>query len=201
METYHSQFENSTMARCAEELLSISRAELLFRNIAASLYFAQLAVDIFMMAEGRPFQSTGSFRAFQFQFPHIFVFGDRKTNSSQKEKKKMSTFRGKTEEADSVFLDAKFWRPGVKISGRVIRTFESENGPCYVIELLDPVEVAGENVDQVSVGNLTGFRMALQAAGLDCLKSGDSLHLKCTSLKSTTKGSPRPNFELEVTRS
>jgi hypothetical protein len=112
----------------------------------------------------------------------------------------MSTFRGRTEDADSVFLDAKFWKTGVHISGKVIRTFESENGPCYVLDLLDPVEVAGENVDRVSVGNLTGFRMALQAAGLQSLKIGDTVHLECTGLKQTTKGSPRPNFEIEVTR-
>jgi hypothetical protein len=110
------------------------------------------------------------------------------------------TFRGKTEDADSVFLSAEFWKPGVKIVGKVSRTFESENGPCYVLDLITPIELAGESVDRVSVGNLTGFRMALQAAGLQRLESGDQIHLGCTGLKPTTKGSPRPNFEIEVTR-
>ena len=109
-------------------------------------------------------------------------------------------FRGRTEDADSVFLGAEFWKQGVKIAGKVIRTFESENGPCYVLDLVNAVSLDGELVEQVSVGNLTGFRMALQAAGIEGLKVGDQVHLECTGLKATQKGSPRANFEIEVTR-
>lgn len=110
------------------------------------------------------------------------------------------TYKGRTEDADSVFLGAEFWKVGVKIAGKVIRTFESENGPCYVLDLVNAVELDGERVDQVSIGNLTGFRMALQAAGLEHLQVGDQIHLECTGLKPTTKGSPRANFAVEVTR-
>ena len=110
------------------------------------------------------------------------------------------TFKGRTEDADSVFLGADFWKVGVKIAGKVTRTFVSENGPCYVLQLVNPVQLDSEPVDEVSIGNLTGFRMALQAAGLDKLQVGDAVHLECTGLKSTTKGSPRANFEIEVTR-
>jgi hypothetical protein len=109
-------------------------------------------------------------------------------------------FRGKTEDADSIFLSAEFWKPGVKVAGKVARTFESENGPCYVLDLLTPVLVDGESADRVSIGNLTGFRMSLQSCGLERLQPGDTIHLECTSLKPTTKGSPRANFEIEVTR-
>jgi hypothetical protein len=110
------------------------------------------------------------------------------------------TFKGRTEDADSVFLSADFWKAGVRIAGKVIRTFESENGPCYVLDLITPVELAGDLVDRISIGNLTGFRMALQAAGLQRLEVGDQIHLECVGLKATTKGSSRPNFEIEVTR-
>lgn len=110
------------------------------------------------------------------------------------------TFKGRTEDADSGFLNAEFWKPGVKIAGKVIRMFGSENGLCYVVELITPVELDGEHVHQVSIGNLTGFRMALQAAGLEGLQVGDQVHVQCTGLKPTTKGSPRANFEIEVTR-
>ena len=109
-------------------------------------------------------------------------------------------FKGKTEDADSVFLSAEFWKPGTRVAGKVNRTFESENGPCYVLDLVSPVQFDGESVEQVSIGNLTGFRMALQAAGIDRLQVNDTVHLECTGLKSTTKGSPRANFEIEVTR-
>jgi hypothetical protein len=109
-------------------------------------------------------------------------------------------FRGKTEDADSVFLSADFWKPGNHVAGKVVRTFESENGPCYVLQLIESVKIDGEPVEEVSIGNLTGFRMALQAAGVDRLQTGDMIHLECTSLKSTTKGSPRANFQIEVNR-
>jgi hypothetical protein len=109
-------------------------------------------------------------------------------------------FRGRSENADAVFLSAEFWKAGVKAAGTVVRTFGSENGPCYVLDLINAVEFDGERVDQVSIGNLTGFRMALQAAGLERLQVGDQVHLECTGLKPTSKGSPRANFEIEVTR-
>ena len=75
-------------------------------------------------------------------------------------------FKGKSEGAAAPFLDAKFWAPGTKVAGKVIRTFESENGRCYVLDLIDGARINGAITDQVSIGNLTGFRMALQAAGL-----------------------------------
>jgi len=109
-------------------------------------------------------------------------------------------FKGRTEDAGSVFLSASFWKPGVKIAGKVNRIFESENEPCYVLDLVSPVQFDGESVDRISIGNLTGFRMALQAAGLERLQVGDQVYLECTGLKATTKGSPRVDFEIEVTR-
>jgi hypothetical protein len=125
-----------------------------------------------------------------------------KGETSNEEEKMMSkTFKGRTEDADSAFLGADFWKKGTKITGTVRRKFESGNGPCYTLDLLDPVEIEGEEHNEVSIGNLTGFRMALQAAGLEELNVGDQVHLVCTGLKPTKKGSPRPNFEIEVTRS
>jgi hypothetical protein len=111
------------------------------------------------------------------------------------------TFKGRTEDADAIFLSADFWRAGARLAGKVVRCFETANGNCYVIDLLTPIELDGEIQERVTLGNLTGFRMALQAAGLERLLSGDVIHVECTSSKVTTKGSPRPNFELEITRS
>jgi hypothetical protein len=109
-------------------------------------------------------------------------------------------FKGRTEDADSVFLGADFWKEGRTIMGKVIRTFETENGPCYVLKLPKPVTIGSDEFDQASIGNLTGFRMALQAAGLERLRVGDVIHVECTGLKPTTKGSPRANFAVEVNR-
>lgn len=110
------------------------------------------------------------------------------------------TFRGRTEDAAAPFLSADFFTPGTKVAGKVIRTFKSENGPCAVLALIDPVKLDGKLEEIVSIGNLTGFRMALQAAGLEGLQVGDQLHVECTGKTSTEKGSPRVDFEVEVTR-
>jgi hypothetical protein len=109
-------------------------------------------------------------------------------------------FKGRSEDAAAPFLDAKFWGPGVSVAGKVIRTFESENGRCFVLDLRETVKLNDVITEQVSIGNLTGFRMALQAAGLDSLQVGDAIYLECTGKTSTNKGSPRVDFEIEVTR-
>jgi len=109
-------------------------------------------------------------------------------------------FRGRTEDAAAPFLDAKFWTPGVAVAGRVIRIFESENGPCAVLALVDPVRLEGKMEEIASIGNLKGFVMALQAAGLEALQVSDHIHVECTGKTSTEKGSPRVNFAIEVTR-
>jgi hypothetical protein len=109
-------------------------------------------------------------------------------------------FKGRSEDAAVPFLDAKFWAPGVSVTGKVVRTFESENGRCYVLDLKDAVRVSDTITEQASIGNLTGFRMALQAAGLDSLLVEDAVYIECTGKTSTNKGSPRVDFEIEVTR-
>lgn len=87
------------------------------------------------------------------------------------------------------------------MAGKVVRMFDSENGPCAVLALVDPVKLDGKVEEIASIGNLTGFRMALQAAGLaDGLQVGDHIHVECTGKTSTDKGSPRVNFEVEVNR-
>jgi hypothetical protein len=69
-----------------------------------------------------------------------------------------------------------------------------------VLDLVDGVKVNGSTSEQVSIGNLTGFRMALQAAGLDSLQVNDAIYLECIGKTSTNKGSPRVDFEIEITR-
>lgn len=116
-------------------------------------------------------------------------------------------FRGKTEDAEAPFLGAEFWKKGVKIAGVVTRVFETQldegkRGVCYVVRLVEPMELAGEEVEEVSVGNLTGFLMAMQGAKVSALLPNDKLYLECTGVKEARKPgfSPRINFALEVTR-
>jgi len=109
-------------------------------------------------------------------------------------------FKGKTEDAGAPFLGADFWKAGVKVIGKVIRCFDSANGPCAVLRLPEPLTVNGEACEEVSIGNLKGFVMALQAAGLDRLQAGDSVYIECTGLTPTTKGHERTDFSVEVNR-
>lgn len=208
----------------ANELQCLSLFEfILDPNSIDGLLLANLALDLRKVARDG-LSSTAVYRLYAAQFPLLFaslkrpsagashchssIFKQQKSLAGarcrvprRKGGKTMSKqFRGRTEDADSIFLSAEFWKPGAKIAGKVIRVFDSENGPCYVLDLVNPIPMNGDTVDRVSVGNLTGFRMALQAAGLDRLQVNDAIHLECTGLKSTTKGSPRPNFEVEITR-
>src|SRR3989304_2124769 len=73
--------------------------------------------------------------------------------------------RGKTEDADAAMLGAPFWQVGQKLIGVVLWPFKTEVGDCYTLRLGKPVKVGDREQQVVSVGNLTGFRMALEAVG------------------------------------
>ncbi len=111
-------------------------------------------------------------------------------------------FKGRTEDAEAPFLGAKFWAKDKTVVGVIERSFETENGVCFVLHAMKPLTVDGEETERVSVGNMAGFKMALQAAGLTALRIGDRLWMKCTGETPATKpgNSPRVNFEVEVTR-
>lgn len=110
----------------------------------------------------------------------------------------MAIFKGKTQNVP--FLPASFWKRGTQILGRVLRGFHTENGTAYVLKLGSPVELDGKQVSLVCIGALRGFEMALVGAGLERLCSGDLVALECIGSTPSTKGSPRVDFEIEVTR-
>jgi hypothetical protein len=107
---------------------------------------------------------------------------------------------GRSQDIANNFLGSEFWQPGVHISGRVLRKFESANGQCYALELDEPVAINGEDTRDVALGNLTGLRMAVQAAGAEDLDVGDHITLECTDLQPTTKGNPRIDFKIAIQR-
>jgi hypothetical protein len=111
-------------------------------------------------------------------------------------------YHGRTEEAAAPFLGAKFWSKEKAVVGVIERSFTTDNGVCFVLHSMKPIDVDGEETERFSVGNMAGFKMALQAAGLSALKLGDKLWIKCTGETPAVKegNSPRVNFEVEVTR-
>ena len=95
--------------------------------------------------------------------------------------------QGSSKEIGNNFLGSDFWEPGVQISGVVRRKFDSANGQCYAIELDGLVDLNGDQTREVALGNLTGLRMAIQAAGAEDLEVGDKFSLECTDLTPTGK--------------
>lgn len=124
----------------------------------------------------------------------------------------MTHFGGKTADAGAPILSAKYWTKGKQILGTVLRTFSTENGECYVIQLNKPIEVDRENtyppvpgkekLEKVSVGALKGFGMALQAAGLPGAKLlvGDKVQISCTGTTPSGKGNDQIDFDVQVDR-
>ncbi len=107
---------------------------------------------------------------------------------------------GRTGDVANNFLGSEFWQPGVRVTGTVLRKFESANGQCYALELDEPVDLNNEPTHEVALGNLTGLRMAIQAAGAEDLQVGDKIVLECTNLQPTGKGNPRIDFKIQIER-
>ncbi|SRR6266851_6196065 len=113
-------------------------------------------------------------------------------------------YEGRTEDAEAPFLNAEFWQIGRIIRGVVYRTKETEiegkKSPAIELDLETPVEIEGEEWERVSVGNLSGIRMALQNYRPNVIKSKDFLELECVSIKKAKKEgfSDRINFRVKV---
>jgi tRNA(adenine34) deaminase len=112
----------------------------------------------------------------------------------------MAELEGESREAANNFLGAEFWQPGTSVAGTVLSKFESANGLCYGLQLATPVRLQGQETSEVALGNLTGLRMALQAAGVDELLVGDAIELECTGLQPTNKGNDRIDFKIHIDR-
>ncbi len=115
-------------------------------------------------------------------------------------------FEGRTVDAEAPFLSGEFWEVGKIVVGKVVRvyptTLDGKTSLAYVVELSEPVTIDGEDWDRVSIGNLAGFRMALQAGGIEELIVNDVIEMECESIKAAKKPgySPRRNFRVKVLR-
>ena len=111
-------------------------------------------------------------------------------------------YKGRTEDAPSLFLSASFWQKGTKVSGVIGMPFKAGDQQCYQLRLLSPVEVDGVETDEVSIGAMAGIRMALQACHLRGFAEGDKVVIECTgkTAPKNPKNSPRVDFSIEVIR-
>jgi hypothetical protein len=112
------------------------------------------------------------------------------------------TLQGRTEDAkEAPYLGADFWKIGVKIVGAVEEVKTLTQGIAYVIAMREPVKIGEDEVSEVQIGNLAGFRKAISATGLKQLPAGCFIEIECTSVKKATKAdySDSPNFAIKVT--
>jgi hypothetical protein len=112
----------------------------------------------------------------------------------------MAMFKGRTSDAQCPILGATFWKKGIKIEGKVNRTFETANGTCFEISLKTPVKVNGALEKKVGLGGMKGLHMALNASGVENFEIGDAVIIECTGSTPTNKGNPRVDFNVAVNR-
>lgn len=112
----------------------------------------------------------------------------------------MVQFKGRTSDAQCPILGASFWKKGVKVTGTITKQFDTANGICSEITLITPMKVGESTEKKVAVGNMAGFHMALNAAGLETLQLRDRVVIECTGSTPTTKGSNRVDFTIAVDR-
>jgi hypothetical protein len=114
------------------------------------------------------------------------------------------------ESGSAPILGAKFWHKGEKLSGRVIRKFDTKNGPCTVINLdkeavidgltLNPPQQGAVSTSMISIGNMKGFESAVLLSGCGSLENGDHIDVECTGEQDTGQASPMVNFKVKVQR-
>jgi hypothetical protein len=130
--------------------------------------------------------------------------------------------------ADAPFLSAPFWKEGVKVAVCVLLAHKSTNGPYVSARLMGPeeaeeifkkdfpdlvlselpetLEINGEEVSCVRIGNLAGITLArleaLAEAKHKYFAVGDRLYLECTGITPPEKAghSSSPNFKLLIDR-
>lgn len=121
----------------------------------------------------------------------------------------MPTFSGETKDGAPI-IGARYWKKGVTLTGVVLNAFETANGKCYQLSLMDDIVVPGDFVfpkqkgnlkgKEFAVGALKGFEMAIRSSGASELKERDLVKIECIGETPSGKGSPRIDFKITVTR-
>jgi len=112
---------------------------------------------------------------------------------------------GRSDDIAVPLLGAEFWKEGTEISGVLEgRRDQKVGGAAYRLTLDTAVTIDSEEVTEVEMPSLTGFRNALESLRLQGyqLKKGDLWRLRCEGIKKAKKEgfSDSPTFELAVIR-
>jgi|SRR5882672_2522222 len=112
---------------------------------------------------------------------------------------------GRSDDIEVPLLGAEFWKEGTEISGVLEgRREQKVGGFAFRLTLDAPVTIDSEEVTEVEMPSLTGFKNALESLRLQgyTLKKGDLWRLRCEEIKKAKKEgfSDSPKFELAVVR-
>jgi hypothetical protein len=112
---------------------------------------------------------------------------------------------GRSDDIEVPLLGAEFWKEGTEISGVLEgRRDQKVGGAAFRLTLDAPVTIDSEEVTEVEMPSLTGFKNALESLRLQGyqLKKGDLWRLRCEGIKKAKKEgfSDSPEFELSIIR-
>ena len=130
----------------------------------------------------------------------------------------MGKMSGNTQDAAVPILKQAFWTKGTTLIGRVTRRFPTTPEPgkvsyCFQMDLPKFLTVdasllsssgekltGAQKLSRISIGEMTGLMMAIQACGTEHLQEGDEVIIVCTGSTDTGKGNPRTDFKIEIDR-
>jgi len=112
---------------------------------------------------------------------------------------------GRSDDIAVPLLGAEFWKEGTEVAGILEgKRDQKVGGVAYRLSLDTPVTIDSEEVTEVEVPSLTGFKNALESLRLQGyqMKKGDLWRLRCEGIKKAKKEgfSDSPTFELAVIR-
>src|SRR6267154_1726436 len=110
---------------------------------------------------------------------------------------------GRSDDIAVPLLGGEFWKEGTEVSGILEgKRDQKVGGSAYRLTLDTPVTIDSEEVTEVEVPSLTGFRNALESLRLQGyqMKKGDMWRLRCEGIKKAKKEdfSDSPQFELAI---
>jgi len=117
----------------------------------------------------------------------------------------VQTWIGHSSDIAVPLLGAEFWKDGTEISGILEgKRDQKVGGTAYRLTLDTAVSIDGEEVTEVEMPSLTGFKNALESLRLQGyqMKKGDLWRVRCEGIKKAKKEgfSDSPEFELAIVR-
>lgn len=112
---------------------------------------------------------------------------------------------GRSDDIAVPLLGAEFWVEGTTVQGVLEGKREQKvGGAAYRMTLDTPLSIDGEEVTEIEIPSLTGFKNALESLRIQGyqMKRGDLWHVECVGIKKAKKEdfSDSPQFKIGIIR-